>query len=42
MQKREYYGPPTDIWASGVLLYTMLEGNFPFKGSNDKDLYKKI
>jgi len=40
--KREYYGPPTDIWAAGVLLYTMLEGIFPFRGSSDWDLYKKI
>lgn len=40
--KKEYVGPPTDIWASGILLYAMLCGQFPFRGQNDKDLYKKI
>lgn len=42
VSKKEYYGPPADIWASGVLLYAMLEGQFPFKGTSDRDLYKKI
>jgi serine/threonine protein kinase len=40
--KREYLGPPTDIWASGILLFAMLCGQFPFRGANDKELYKKI
>jgi MAP/microtubule affinity-regulating kinase len=35
-------GPPADIWAVGVLFYALLCGRFPFKGSNDKELYKKI
>ena len=35
-------GPPTDIWASGILLYALLCGHFPFKGQSDKELYKKI
>jgi len=26
----------------GVLLYAMLCGKFPFKGHNDKELFKKI
>ena len=42
VMKREYLGPPTDIWATGILLYALLCGAFPFRGSNDKDLYKKI
>jgi len=40
--RKEYAGPPADIWALGVLLYAMLCGTFPFKGENDKELYKKI
>ena len=40
--KREYLGPPTDIWATGVLVFALLCGQFPFKGLTDKDLYKKI
>ena len=40
--KKEYCGPPADIWALGVLLYALLCGTFPFKGATDKELYKKI
>ena len=39
---KEYAGPPADIWALGVLLYSLLAGVFPFKGTNDRELYKKI
>lgn len=42
VMKKEYLGNPTDIWASGILVYAMLCGCFPFKGSSDKDLYRKI
>ena len=31
-----------DIWASGVLLYALITGNFPFRASSDKELYKQI
>lgn len=40
--KSEFCGPPADIWASGVLLYAFFCGCFPFRGPNDKELYKKI
>jgi len=40
--KKEYCGPPVDIYASGILLFAMFNGCFPFKGSNDKELYKCI
>lgn len=42
VQRREYVGPPTDIWASGILLYAMLCGRFPFKGKDTKALYQSI
>lgn len=42
VNKTEYAGPPADIWALGVLLYAMLCGCFPFRGSTDKDLYRRI
>jgi MAP/microtubule affinity-regulating kinase len=42
VSKTEFCGPPTDIWATGVLLYTFFNGCFPFRGQNDKELYKKI
>jgi hypothetical protein len=40
--RKEYLGPPVDIWAAGVLLFVLVTGNFPFRGSTDKDLYKAI
>ncbi len=42
VSKIEYSGPPADIWALGVLLYALLCGKFPFRGSNDKELYHNI
>ncbi len=42
VSKKDYAGPPADIWALGVLYYALLCGRFPFKGSNDKELYRKI
>lgn len=38
----EYRGDKADVWALGVVLFTLLQGYFPFKGANDTDLYKKI
>ena len=42
LDRKEYLGAPADIWAAGVLLFTLLSGEFPFKGLNDRDLYKRI
>jgi MAP/microtubule affinity-regulating kinase len=40
--KTEYCGPPADIWAMGVLLFTILSGQFPYRGATDEELYNKI
>lgn len=40
--RKEYSGFCADIWAIGVLLYALLCGSFPFRGQNDRDLYRKI
>ena len=42
VKKEEYAGPPADIYATGVLLFTFFCGCFPFKGKDDKELDKKI
>ena len=41
-KKKEYSGPQTDIWATGILLFALLNGQFPFRGVTDRDLYAKI
>jgi len=40
--RKEYSGFCADVWAMGVLLYALLCGSFPFRGQNDRDLYRKI
>lgn len=40
--KRENPGAPADVWALGVLLFTMLSGTFPFKANADRELYRLI
>lgn len=35
IQKKEYRGEGADIWALGVMLFVMLTGCFPYKGSTD-------
>lgn len=40
--RKEYSGFCADVWAMGVLLYALLCGSFPFRGQNDRELYRKI
>ena len=42
VRKSEYDGKPVDMWALGVLLFVMLTGAFPFRGTSESDLFKKI
>ena len=42
VQKKEYTGQSIDVWALGVILYTLLAGFFPFRGQSEKDLFRKI
>ena len=34
--------PAIDVWAIGVMFYTMIYGELPFYSSNEKELVKKI
>ena len=35
-------GVYADSWSLGVLLYTVLQGVFPFRASTEKELFAKI
>lgn len=39
---KQYLGPEVDVWAMGVLLYTLLAGFLPFSDDKIDCLYKKI
>lgn len=40
--KAKYDGAATDMWASGILLYTILFGVQPFKAGTEQELFRKI
>ena len=40
--KKPYVGQKADLWSLGILVYKMYCADFPFKGKNEKDLYKAI
>jgi len=40
--KRQYHGVPADVWSSGVLLFVILVGAFPFTGSTHESLNRRI
>ena len=42
VRKHEYGGEQVDMWALGVLLYSMLTGTFPFRGQSESELYGRI
>lgn len=39
---KPYLGKPSDCWALGVVLFTMLYGQFPFYDSIPQELFRKI
>lgn len=39
---KPYLGKPSDMWALGVVLFTMLYGQFPFYHSVPQELFRKI
>lgn len=42
MLREEKYGSAVDMWASGVILFMLLSGRFPFFGESKEELLRKI
>lgn len=42
MLRGSNHGRPVDIWASGVVLYILLSGKFPFGGKNESEYYQRV
>lgn len=36
------HGQAVDIWASGVVMYILLSGKFPFGGKNESEYYQRV
>lgn len=39
---QEFMPGPADVWALGVIFFTLLTGTFPFKAGKKSELFKKI
>ena len=42
VMKKKYIGEKADLWSLGILLYKIYCADFPFKGKDEKDLYRNI
>lgn len=42
IEDRSYNGEKVDGWALTILLFYLLEGRYPFRGFDEKDLFKNI
>jgi serine/threonine protein kinase len=41
-EKKPYIGQLADMWSLGILVFKIYCADFPFKGKNEKELYKAI
>ena len=42
LTKQEYMGIPADIWALGVILYSLVDGTLPWNYQDPKEMYQQI
>lgn len=42
INKQQFAGPPVDVWASGILLYVLVTGKFPFQSNTEKKVFEKV
>lgn len=42
LQADSYSGKGADLWSLGVILYTLLVGNYPFFDSTPQELFSKV
>ncbi len=42
ISKKDYYGPPIDVWTCGIAFYVMLTSYFPFQSHTERELSRKI
>ena len=41
-EKKPYIGQLADMWSLAILVYKIFCADFPFKGKDEKELYKSI
>jgi len=40
--RKDYCGKQIDVWALGIILFSLVYGRTPFRAESERDLYRKI